>query len=56
MDCTLNMIENEKVFALAGYVGTPTGKAALPIVEEMKVPLVGLFTGAGLLRNPVSRY
>ncbi|MEW5949657.1 MAG: ABC transporter substrate-binding protein [Thermodesulfobacteriota bacterium] len=30
--------------------------AALPIVEEMKVPLVGLFTGAGLLRNPVSRY
>ncbi|MDP3028050.1 MAG: ABC transporter substrate-binding protein [Deltaproteobacteria bacterium] len=56
VDCTLNMIENEKVFALAGYVGTPTAKAALPIVQEMKVPLVGLFTGAGLLRNPVSRY
>lgn len=56
VDCTLDMIENEKVFALVGYVGTPTAKAALPVVQEMKVPLVGLFTGAGLLRTPVSRY
>lgn len=56
VDCTLNMIDNEKVFALVGYVGTPTAKAALPVVQEMKVPLVGLFTGAGLLRTPVSRY
>lgn len=56
VDCTLNLIENEKVFVLAGYVGTPTTKAALPVVQEMKVPLVGAFTGAGLLRNPVSRY
>lgn len=56
VDCTLSMIENEKVFVLAGYVGTPTTKAALPVLQEMKVPLIGAFTGAGLLRNPVSRY
>jgi len=56
VDCTLNMIETEKVFCLAGYVGTPTTKAALPILQEMKIPLVGAFTGAEVLRNPVSRY
>src|SRR3981081_4530935 len=50
------MIEEKSVFALAGYVGTPTSKVAAPIVQELKVPLVGLFTGAALLREPVQRY
>ncbi len=44
------------VFALFGYVGTPTSAAALPIFTEAKVPFVGPFTGAELLRNPVNRY
>src|SRR5207249_10404655 len=30
--------------------------AALPILSEAKVPLVGPFTGAELLRTPVNRY
>ncbi|MFH2145574.1 MAG: ABC transporter substrate-binding protein [Candidatus Omnitrophota bacterium] len=43
----------EGVFALIGYVGTPTSKAAVPIIEEEKVPYIGPFTGAEFLRNPV---
>ena len=56
VDCTGRMIEEKGVFALAGYVGTPTSKVAAPMVQEYKVPLVGLFTGAMLLRDPVQRY
>jgi ABC-type branched-subunit amino acid transport system substrate-binding protein len=56
VECTGKMIEDKGVFALAGYVGTPTGKVAAPMVQEYKIPLVGLFTGAMLLRDPVQRY
>lgn len=56
VDCTGKMIEDKGVFALAGYVGTPTGKVAAPMVQEDKIPLVGLFSGAMLLRDPVQRY
>ncbi len=48
---TSKLIEEDHVFCLAGYVGTPTTKVAVPIVSEAKVPLVGAFTGAGLLRK-----
>jgi len=54
IDATLKMIEELKVFALFGYVGTPTANAAMPIAKEMKVPLIGLFTGAMTLRKPVT--
>jgi branched-chain amino acid transport system substrate-binding protein len=50
------LIDEHKVFALLGYVGTPTGVAHLPVVTQAKVPLVGMFTGAEALRNPVNRY
>src|SRR5688500_2562190 len=50
------LIEEHKVFALLGYVGTPTGVAHLPVVTQAKVPLVGMFTGAEALREPLSRY
>ncbi len=56
VDATVKLIDEQKVFALVGYVGTPTGKAALPVVSELKVPLIGLFTGAGLFRTPVNPY
>ncbi len=45
----------EDVFALFGYVGTPTGLAALPLVNAAEMPLVGMFTGAEALRDPFSR-
>jgi len=53
---TRKLIEEDKVFALFAYVGTPTSAAALPIFTEAKVPFVGPFTGAELLRNPLNRY
>jgi ABC-type branched-subunit amino acid transport system substrate-binding protein len=46
----------EGAFALLGYVGTPTSEAAKPIFTEAKVPFVGAFTGAELLRAPFNRY
>jgi len=55
-DATTKLIEEDKVFALISYVGTPTTAAAMPIITNAKVPLVGPFTGAELLRTPVNRY
>ena len=53
---TKKLINEEKVFALVGAVGTPTSKAAQPIATEAKVPFIGPFTGAEFLRNPYNRY
>jgi branched-chain amino acid transport system substrate-binding protein len=53
---TRKLIDEEKVFALIGYVGTPTSSAALPIFTEAKVPFFGPFTGAQLLHEPFNRY
>ena len=53
---TKKLIQEDKVFALVSYVGTPTTVAAMPIFTEAKVPLIGPFTGAEALRNPVNRY
>jgi ABC-type branched-subunit amino acid transport system substrate-binding protein len=50
------LIEEHKVFALLGYVGTPTGAAHLPVTTQARVPLVGMFTGAEILRVPFNRY
>lgn len=50
------LIEEHKVFALMGYVGTPTGVVHLPVTTAAKVPLVGMFTGAEALRVPMNRY
>jgi branched-chain amino acid transport system substrate-binding protein len=44
------------VFALFGYVGTPTALAALPLVNQAKVPFFGPFTGAQALREPMSHH
>ena len=52
---TKKFINDDKVFALFGYVGTPTSNAVLPIFTEAKVPYVGAFTGAELLRTPFNR-
>ena len=42
----------DDVFALFGYVGTPTCLAALPLVVDAKMPFFGPFTGAEALRDP----
>ncbi len=43
------------VNALIGYVGTPTCVAALPMINEAKIPFFGPFTGAESLRQPFSK-
>lgn len=48
---TNKLIDDDKVFALIGEVGTPTSKAVQPISTEKKVPFIGPFTGAGFLRK-----
>jgi branched-chain amino acid transport system substrate-binding protein len=52
VDNTAKLVEEDKVFILGGYVGTPTSKAALQVINEVRVPLIGAFTGAMLLRKP----
>jgi branched-chain amino acid transport system substrate-binding protein len=53
---TRKLIEEDKVFALVSYVGTPTSAASMPIFTEAKVPFFGPFTGAQLLHEPFNRY
>ncbi|MBI5522184.1 MAG: ABC transporter substrate-binding protein [Desulfarculus sp.] len=53
---TQRLIVEDAVFALFCYVGTPTAVKILPMVEEAKIPLLGLFTGANALREPFNRY
>jgi len=53
---TQKLLIEDKVFALFSYVGTPTTVRVLPMVEEAKVPLLGVFTGANALRTPFNRY
>ena len=51
------LVEQRKVFAVVGNVGTPTAEVAVPYALEKKVLFFGAFTGAGLLRRePPDRY
>ena len=52
---TKKLIEETGVFALFGYVGTPTSNAALPIFTAARVPFFAPFTGAQSLREPFNR-
>ena len=49
---TLQLIEEEQVFALIGAVGTPTSRSATPVAAEADVPYIAPFTGAAFLRDP----
>ena len=46
----------DEVFALLGFVGTPTCVAALPLINDAKIPFFGPFTGAEALRDPFSKW
>ncbi len=52
---TETLLTKDNVFALFGYVGTPTSLAALPLVNAASVPFFGAFTGAEGLREPFNR-
>lgn len=53
---TQKLINEEKVFALFNYVGTPTSVAVLPIINDAMIPAFGFFTGAEQLRRPPSDF
>ena len=46
----------ERDFALGFFVGTPTAAKYVPFAEAAKVPVIGLFTGAQALYQPLKRY
>jgi branched-chain amino acid transport system substrate-binding protein len=45
----------DDVFALFGYIGTPTSVAALPLANKDRVPFIAPFTGAMALRVPLHK-
>jgi ABC-type branched-subunit amino acid transport system substrate-binding protein len=52
---TQKLLEQDDVFALLGYVGTPTSAAILPILADSDAIYFGPFTGAASLRTPVKK-
>jgi len=56
LDNTQRFLVEDEVFGLFCYVGTPTTVKAIPLVEEARVPLLGMFTGANALREPFTPY
>jgi ABC-type branched-subunit amino acid transport system substrate-binding protein len=46
------LLEEDRVFAIAGAVGTPTAAATQPIATAAGAPFIGAFTGAEFLREP----
>ena len=49
---TKRLIDDDEVFALFNYVGTPTSVKIIDIVNEANIPAFGFFTGAEALRTP----
>ncbi|WP_331774768.1 ABC transporter substrate-binding protein [Sulfurospirillum sp. 1612] len=49
---TKRLIDHDSVFALFEFVGTPTTKKILPLVEKRGIPFIAPYTGASFLRNP----
>ncbi|MEA1605132.1 ABC transporter substrate-binding protein [Pseudomonas spirodelae] len=50
---TQSLLKTRQVFALLGYVGTPTSRTAVPIAQRAQVPYLFPFSGAEFLRTPV---
>jgi branched-chain amino acid transport system substrate-binding protein len=50
------LLADDRVFALIGFVGTPTSVKAMSLIERSRVPAVGFFTGAETLRNPMKTW
>jgi ABC-type branched-subunit amino acid transport system substrate-binding protein len=51
------LVEQDRVFAVVGNVGTPTAAVSIPYCLEKKVVFFGAFTGGELLRKqPPDRY
>jgi branched-chain amino acid transport system substrate-binding protein len=53
---TRQLVFNDKVLALFGYIGTPTSNAILPLLRHEQVPFIAPFSGADLLRQPADHF
>ncbi|WP_368031213.1 ABC transporter substrate-binding protein [Arcobacter sp. s6] len=51
LENTNKLIYEQNVFALFGFVGTPTVKRVLPILYDENIPFFSAFTGASFLRD-----
>jgi branched-chain amino acid transport system substrate-binding protein len=49
---TERLLQEDDVFMLFGYVGTPTSVKVMATIQESKVPALGFLTGAEALRTP----
>ena len=52
IEAVKKLLADDKVFAIAGPVGTPTAMATLPIASAAGAPFIGAFTGSEALRDP----
>ena len=52
IEAVKKLLEEDKVFAIAGAVGTPTSAATQPIATAAGAPFIGPFTGVEFLREP----
>lgn len=52
IEAVKKLLEEDKVFAVTGAVGTPTAAATQPIATAAGAPFIGAFTGAEFLREP----
>jgi len=48
---TYTLMKKDDVFALFGFVGTPTVKRILPIIKQSNIPFIAPYTGATFLRD-----
>jgi ABC-type branched-subunit amino acid transport system substrate-binding protein len=53
---TRRLIDNDKVVALFGFAFVPGLVRAMPIVNEKRVPLIGVYNGADVLRAQPNPY
>lgn len=50
------LVAEKQVTAFLGLFGVPTVAAALPVLEQLQVPAVGLTSGTDALRAPTNRH
>lgn len=51
-----SLARDHKPVAFLGLFGVPTVAAALPVLEELRIPAVGLMSGSDAIRKPFNRY
>jgi branched-chain amino acid transport system substrate-binding protein len=50
------LLNDHQAFALIAYYGDASLAAAMPLINDAKIPLVGAVSGAAALRHPVNPY